>query len=742
MQSGSVLAGGMLLSAHPPPARADPGESAASPLSTDTNGAPVEIWLGQFAGATSIAGYSTADGRQRLFIADSSGLVHPLTIGPPGWEWGRASPLVQPHAGIAGLAAYFNPGDDRHHCFIALGAGDVFEVAWRGEDRSSLTEIWIGKLESGAAGIAGFPAADKSQHLFVVGRDGLVHPLEIGPGSNWAWVWREANTSYHDDIVGISAYWHPTDDAQHVFVMLKSGDVWEAIASQGAAWKENWLGVLDGGASALAGHSAANGTQHLFGAGIPGGVLPLQIGPPHWKWRWDQPVLPRRGAIVGVVSYFHPGDDQQHVTTVLQSGDIWESRFQLRSTVATREWSSSELAISYWDGPLGLANLQRDYQRVADGNFTFAMPTNAGGDVDSNRALLAAAGTAGLQMFVKDDFVQSLRASTGLTAQDKQKLQTLTDAYSGHSAYAGCQLVGQNGTDELYPNDFAINAELVAFFRSNDPGHGCFLEIIALYGDAYAPLTYEQYVEMYLSTVKPTVLCFHNYSLQADFPNSFYENIRIIRKKAIAHHRPFWQFVVSTGHRAFRSPTEAELRRQAMQVLAYGGTGVLWFTYVEEPQVEGEPKWGPAIVNLDGTPTALYPEVRRVNADVRALGSRLLNAQSIAVYESGPLAAGGVPVPQNGRVLLGDAANVTIGEFSIPVDPNSSSATQFLVMIASRDADKSVSATVTFVATTVRQLDKATGAWKADGPIAAFGTVKIDVVLAPGDAELFLVFAP
>ena len=736
VQSGSVLAGGILLS--PDLAASRLTTDPTLPPVVDSNGTAIETWLGHRESATHIAGYSTADRVQHLFVADASGRVLPLTIGPPSWQWGWAEPIGEAHAGLVGIAAYFNPGDGRHHCFKVLGSGDIFEVSFASLDnRASLSEIWLGKLQQGARGIAACVTPDSGQHLYLAGSDGLVHPLEIGANSNWVWTSREAITAQHDEIVGISAHYHPNDQAQHVFVILKSGDVWEALAPQGGAWRENWLGVLDGGAASLAGHSAANGTQHVFGASAFGSVLPLQIGAPHWKWRWDNAVAARRGAIAGVASYFHPGDNRQHVFTLLQSGDVWESRFDLRSTVATREWSSNQVPISYWNGPLGTANLQVDYQRVAAANFTVALPSNAGGDFATNDALLAAASAVGLKMFVKDGFVQSLRASTGLTAKNKQDLQAVIDHYSGHSAYTGCQLVGQNGTDELYLNDFPINQELIAFFRANDPGHACFLEIIAEYGPVgYQPLSYDQYVEKYLTEVKPSVLCFHNYSLQADFPGSFYSNIRSIRKGALSHQVPFWQFVVSSGHGAFRAPSEAELRRQAMQVLAYGGTGILWFTYVQEPG------HAPAIVDIDGTPLPLYPQVQRVNADVRAVGAHLLNARSISVYESGPLSGGGVPVPQSGPIRMQGSADVTIGHFSIPAVPNSSSATESLVLVASRDAANPVSASITFVAVNVRRLERASGAWSNVGTAAGSNSIRVDLQLAAGEAELLRVFAP
>jgi hypothetical protein len=653
---------------------------------------------------------------------------------------------MQPHEGIAGSASHAHAGDGRHHCFAVLGSGDVFEASFTSlHDRSSLTELWLGKREVGAVALASFSTSDGGQHVFVAGRDGLVHPLEIGSSTNWRWAWRAPITAVHDRIVGLCAYYHPYDDGQHVFISLESGDVWEAVSARGSAWTENWVGILDGGAVSLAGHSASNGTQHLFAAGPPGWVLPLQIGPPHWKWRWDERVLSRQDGVAGLASYFHPGDGQQHVFAARRSGDIWESRFPLRTHVATREWGARDLWIGYWDGPPGLDDLAARYQQVVDAGFTLAMPTNAGGTLATNPALLAAAGTVGLRMFLHDDIVQGIglqSKATGLSATDKQDLQRVIDTYSGHSAFAGCMLWGSHKTDELFPDDFPINAEMVAFFRQNDPGHACFLEILPNYSppENHAPYEYPAFVETYASTVKPAALCFHNYALQAAWGfNIFYSNLRIVREVALAHGIPFGQFVCSIEHGDFKLPTEAEadLRRQAMHVLAFGGTFLLWFTYVREPG------WGPAIIEPDGTPTPHYAQVQRVNADLRAIGKYLLGARSIAVYETGLNSNGGTPVPSNGLVQLQNAADVTIGVFSVGAVPSSSSANRALVMLASRDAASTVSARLKLAAASVQKLDKKTGSWGAAGSSSASGAfIEMEVVLEPGDGELLSVFAP
>jgi hypothetical protein len=152
-----------------------------------------------------------------------------------------------------------------------------------------------------------------------------------------------------------------------------------------------------------------------------------------------------------------------------------------------------------------------------------------------------------------------------------------------------------------------------------------------------------------------------------------------------------------------------------MQILAFGGKGVLWFPYRTE------------IVNEDGRTTSKYPEVQRVSSDIRAIGKYLLGARSIAVYEKGIGSAGGAPPPATGLVTLSGAGdNVTIGLFS--------AATTNYAIIATRKLDNLDLLTLAFTAQSVDQLDKSTGEWIPIDPSRFNGyEFKID----PGGAELF-----
>src|SRR5262249_41155140 len=144
-------------------------------------------------------------------------------------------------------------------------------------------------------------------------------------------------------------------------------------------------------------------------------------------------------------------------------------------------------------------------------------------------------------------------------------------------------------------------------------------------------------------------------------------------------------------------------RAQAMQVLAFGGKSVLWFTYW--PSGSGD-----AIIDTNGNLSSIYDAVTRVNHDIRLVGKALLNAQTTAVYESGLYASGGTSPPPNGIVELLSPADVTIGVFSVSTVPDSSSALKALVMVANRNSKATTYAKIKFRGM-VKKLNKKTGAF-------------------------------
>src|SRR5262249_32663891 len=136
------------------------------------------------------------------------------------------------------------------------------------------------------------------------------------------------------------------------------------------------------------------------------------------------------------------------------------------------------------------------------------------------------------------------------------------------------------------------------------------------------------------------------------------------------------------------------------------------------------PGFSPAIVDATGNPTAQYPEVQQINADVKAIGRYLLNAESSYVFENGTLPLGGSGPPVDSNVFVAGTANITVGVFTQPPFE--------LALLASRDYSNSVSANVSFKALALQHFDRASGGWFDLNPSLA-----VLVQIAAGDAELY-----
>ena len=90
---------------------------------------------------------------------------------------------------------------------------------------------------------------------------------------------------------------------------------------------------------------------------------------------------------------------------------------------------------------------------------------------------------------------------------------------------------------------------------------------------------------------------------------------------------PFWNIVLVTEHSAYRNLTEPELRFEAMQTLAFGARGLVWFTYWSPGEYDKTHTWSHAMINPDGTRDPHYDMVKAINADVLAIGRQLKRAE-------------------------------------------------------------------------------------------------------------------
>lgn len=324
---------------------------------------------------------------------------------------------------------------------------------------------------------------------------------------------------------------------------------------------------------------------------------------------------------------------------------------------APRAHISREFPISYWLGPTeNFTNLER-YQEIKNAGMTFVMPQFESGPTPTdNLKYLDLAHKIGQKAFVYDT-----RMPFKITGDDNAKanLDAIIKDYKKHPGLAGYYII-----DEPNASLFPGLAEVVAYLREKDPEHPAYINLFPNYANAQqlGTASYEEYVREFIKQVQPFVLSWDHYNLTTDGDgNNFYPNLMVMNKLSKEFNIPFWQIVQVVQFGNTRNLTEDELRYEAMQTLAYGGKGLLWFTYWQSRSTEFD--WQQAMINKDGTRNPHYDMVKNVNAEVRAIGGELLQAENIAVFHSGQ-----IPQGTNGRsagtpVEVMGGGNLTVGVF-------------------------------------------------------------------------------
>jgi hypothetical protein len=383
----------------------------------------------------------------------------------------------------------------------------------------------------------------------------------------------------------------------------------------------------------------------------------------------------------------------------------------------------SALSIGFWCGPPVEQSTPERFRQVLEAGFTFSMPpcTEASPTVAQNRKILDAAAQTGVQVIVRDDRIQQALDDP---SRRSQLLEATVLSYSSYPALAGYYVY-----DEVPPELIAAAAAVVAELRARDPRHPAFVSVFP----DYAPIPdYDGYLRDFVREIRPATLIYNYYPFLGDGTDrtGFFANLRSVRRVALDSSTPFWLFVQLTQLQGYRRASETEKLWQALQSLAYGTHGVLYFTYWSYLSAEFP---HPGVIDPNtGLPTGHYAEVKRVNTQARAFARPLVPARSQAVFHNGPLAAGTVTRPPRAPIYFPSRAAITTGLFD--------SARYRYTMLANRDYRRRVStaAVLSFGKSRPQRLDVASGRWVPMRPVGRQRhSVTIALTLAPAAGALF-----
>jgi hypothetical protein len=425
-----------------------------------------------------------------------------------------------------------------------------------------------------------------------------------------------------------------------------------------------------------------------------------------------------------------------------------------------------------WPPPPDQTTVER-YQEIAAAGFNFVIGGNGVINDSTNPGALDAAAACNLRFLLTDGRLQSIirnstaaastsvrqtqeasimqrlltrgttrstsRATTSVTSTDSRenvrlRILRLRELYGGYPALAGLNLY-----DEPSRALFGIVGYAREVLQGLATRQLPYVNIWPSYASLSALGTsgYEEYLRLYLSEVKPPLLCFDHYPLLSgtQITSNYFYNWAVIRRYSLQAGIPSWVFIQSaefggsgTGISYRRRPNEAEIRWQINVSLAYGAKGIQYFTYWTPTATS----FGGSLVSRDGELTPLYAYAKRANDRLKVIGKVLLplTSESVVHANENLLPKGAKAFKADGYIKSVSGSSVILGRFR---DPAGGTKRYLLVTNRSFANAAQTRLRLSDSVSKVLELDSQTGTFV---PVAQQGSIILSI--APGYARLYL----
>jgi len=226
--------------------------------------------------------------------------------------------------------------------------------------------------------------------------------------------------------------------------------------------------------------------------------------------------------------------------------------------------------------------------------------------------------------------------------------------------------------DEPPASEFNSLAASVAEMRKVHPDALTFVNLFGVTEDPtraralYGVDTYEEYVDQYLATVKPDILCYDFYPSNATMWE-YHQNLAFIRNKSLHAGIPFWNYVWMSANG--NGVGAAFYRWELFVAATYGSKGLLQWSLqpCANPRDCGpKSRWVPYPTIMDKYGKAFPPVFDMVRAEHKPwkwLGPKLLEMESLNVSgpwpHHWPFVITGMPI----RSISSGCANWLVGHF-------------------------------------------------------------------------------
>ncbi len=218
-------------------------------------------------------------------------------------------------------------------------------------------------------------------------------------------------------------------------------------------------------------------------------------------------------------------------------------------------------------------------------------------------------------------------------------VKTMVEAVGSSKAVLGYYIVDEPGAPV-----FPALAKVVAAVKKYAPGKLAYINLFPSYATVGAPdqsqlgtATFTEYLERFVTEVKPQFLSYDNYMVQYsdDMQDEkragiYYADLLEVRRVAQKYGLPFWNIVSCNQIRSMTTiPSPANLAFQAYTTLAAGGRGVSWYKYYQDGYA-----YAPIDKSDNRTETWQYLQV--INRQVGVLGPIMNRLKSTGVFFTSP----------------------------------------------------------------------------------------------------------
>jgi len=402
--------------------------------------------------------------------------------------------------------------------------------------------------------------------------------------------------------------------------------------------------------------------------------------------------------------------------------------------------NTNKYPIMYWFGPPIMD--EKSIKEIAGAGFT-RIPVE-GKDKDDNIRIIKLCADVGIEAMVSD------RRIYEAINNPETRESLLTQVVGDYKEYENVK--AYYITDEPSYDDFEALGKVCAILKKHDPDREAYINLFPNYASAEQLQTgsYKKHIDFYVDIVKPTIISYDHYHFVGrDLDNKksasenererlireaawntsqragFFDNIEIIREKSIETGIPFMVIILVVEHGPYRNLSEAEIRWEVFQSLAYGSSRISYFTY-GTPGFDDNWQWANGMVDTDGSLMRHYYDVRRINKDLQIAGSYLNGKKSIKVYHIGEEADKSITYYSNGDIknIIGikTTGGLTLGVFDSGE-----------IVLANKSYINVNKIDITLeTMKRVSVMDKSTGEWYKLDKVSGVCTL----TLMPGDGEI------